>query len=360
MPGGLDVVPGIPGDWAGLASGAPAVAQPRWITFGRSWYPGDYHTFALRDPDGRCSAALGGALLPSRPVVARRDPYAMLSGQLARDGFLASGPHPWQGVDPADVFPCLLLMYPNYQAFPLGPGAHDPAVLRRLVHELLQWGRRSGARSVVFLHLTPRAAPLTAVLAAAGFRVGHLIDRCDLPVTWDSFDGYLGSLPSKRRVEVRRELGRIAQRGLDPVRRPLADDEPELLALRCQLVEKYTGTVDPAQEAAMLSAIRAHVPPEDLQVFALVADSRTVSCSLFVRDGQEWTAMMTGSDYTDARSSLGYFSTLFYQPAQAAAEAGIRLISYGPASVDAKRRRGCVVSPCLVAELPLDGHTGMD
>ncbi|MEV6600459.1 GNAT family N-acetyltransferase [Actinoplanes sp. NPDC051346] len=347
----LEITPGVPPDWPELTTGLPAAVRPRWITFGQSWYPGAYHTYALRDADGGCIAALGGAVLPERPAVARRDPYAILSGELAAAGFLPHGPHPWQGLDPGAPFPCLMLMYPYYQTLPVGSAAAEPAVLYEYVATLVDWAAGQGVRSIVLPYLTAGSEDLVVALRKAGFGVGHLLDRCDLPVKWSDFDGYLATLPSKRRIEVRRELAQTAERGLVPVCRPLAAREPELLDLRCQLVAKYSGTVDRAAEAAMLESIRAHVRDEDLCVFALLDGNRTVSFSLFIQDGSEWTAMLTGSDYTTANSALGYFSTLFYQPIREASGRGIHQISYGPASVDAKRRRGCTVSACYVAEL---------
>lgn len=351
----LTEVPGIPADWSDITAGAPPVANSRWITFGQSWYPGKFHTYEMRSRSGECVVALGGTVLEQPAQPARRDPYAILSGAVADQGFLPDGPHPWLGSQPSDLFPCLLLMYPYYQTFPVGTGADDPAALHTYLTELISWCRDRGVRSIAMLYLVPRADPLMRRMRESGFTIHPLIDRCDLDVTWDGFDGYLRSLPSKRRVEVRRELAQIEHRDLVTVSRPLAADEPELLDMRCALVAKYTGGADRAAEAHMLDQIREHVSAEDIVVFAVMEGDRTVSFSLFIQDGDEWSAMLVGSDYSTPNSAFGYFSTLFYQPAEQAPGRGIKKIWYGAASIDAKRRRGCHVTPCFAAQLRIPG-----
>jgi Uncharacterized protein conserved in bacteria len=350
----FSVTPGVPTDWASLAGDGPAAARARWIEFGRSWYPGPYQTLALRDPDGRCAVAMGGTVLPAPGPVPRRDPYHILTGRAAYLGLCADGSQPWpRDVDPAEVHPCLVLMYPNYATFPVGPGASDPEVLRHFVAEVISWAKDQGIRSIALLFMTPRADPLLAELDRSGFGTVMMGERCDLDVTWTDFDGYLRTLPSKRRVEVRRELRTLDDRGLVRSSRSLAADEPELLDLRCGLIAKYDGSADRAAEAAIFDQIREHVAPEDLTVFTVTDGDRLLSFSLYIQDGSEWTAMLTGSAYADPDASYGYFSTIFYQPIAEAANRGIRLISYGYGSLDTKRHRGCHVSPYHAAELRL-------
>lgn len=354
----FSVVPGIPEDWPEYTVPGPAVSRERWVAFGQSWYPGPYHTFATRTEHGACKVAVGGTVLARPGPVARRDPYAILSGRSADAGFPTDGPHPWRDADPADVSPCLTLMFPYYQTFPVGHRAGDPAAVGEFVDELVRWGIDTGARSIAFLYLTPAAGLLMAALERAGFATMKINDRADLRVTWTDFDGYLHTLPSKRRIEVRRELAQIHERGLVTVARPMADDEPELVDMRCQLIAKYDGSADQAKEAAIFKSIREHVDPADITVLGLSTGERLVSFSLFIQDDREWTAMFAGSNYADPGSSLGYFSTLFYQPAALAPARGVDLISYGATSLDAKRRRGCHVTPVYAAALRLPGQRG--
>lgn len=346
------VVPGVPADWDSVAGDGPAAARARWIAFGQSWYPGEYHTFALRDDRGACQVAMGGTVLPSPAAVPRRDPYHILTGRTSHLGLFADGGHPWPSdLDPGAAHPCLVLMYPNYATFPVGPGATDPGALRRFVAGLVTWARAGGIVSIALVYLTPRAEPLLAELAGAGFTTVPMGERCDMAVTWSDFDGYLRRLPKKYRDEVKREVNRMDERGLVRFARPLAEHEPELLDLRCRLIEKYDGSVDRAEQAAIFDMIREHVASEDITVFTVSAGDRLLSFSLFIQDGPEWTVMLTGSTYGDPDASYGYFSCMFYQPVECAPARGVEVLAYGYGTLDAKRRRGCQLSPYYAAEL---------
>ena len=239
-------------------------------------------------------------------------------------------------------------MYPDYLSFPVGPRAADPEVLASFLAEVTGWAAGAGLRSVAALYLTPSAEPLMRQLPRAGFGLAPLTARCDLDVDWPDFPGYLATLPSKRRVEVRRELRRIEEQGLTLSGRPLTDDEPELVALRCAQVAKYGAPADPGRERSYLDRLRTR-PAEDLTVFTVQRGQRMLGFSLFVQDDDVWTAALTGTDYRAQESSFAYFATLFYQPAAHAPGKGIRTIGYGSGSLDAKRRRGCRVTPLWAA-----------
>jgi hypothetical protein len=348
------VSPGLPADWDSFAGDGPAAARGRWIRFGQSWYPGEYHTFALRDERGACEVAMGGTVLAAPAKVARRDPYHILTGRTSHLGLFADGEHPWPSdLDPDAVHPCLVLMYPNYATFPVGPRASDPDALRRFVARLVAWARAQGIASVAIVYLTRAAEPLLAELGDAGFATMAMGERCDMAVTWSDFDGYLRTLRKKHRDEAKREINRMNDRGLVRASRPLADHEPELLALRCGLIEKYDGSVDRAEQAAMFDMIREHVAVEDITVFTVSSDERLLSFSLFIQDDHEWTVMLIGSDYEEPDAAFGYFSCMFYQPIEQAPQRGVSLLAYGYGTLDAKRRRGCQLSRYHAAELRL-------
>lgn len=347
------VTPGVPDDWDSFAGNGPAAGRGRWITFGQSWFPGDYQTFALRDRTGDCRVAMGGTVLTAPAAVPRRDPYHILTGRTAHLGLFADE-HPWPAdLDPGDVHPCLVLMYPNYATFQTGPGANDPDTLREFVHELVAWGKSEGVASIALLYLTPPTAPLLEELRRAGFSTPYMGQRCDMAVTWSDFGGYLRSLPKKYRDEAKREINRMQDRGLVTGTRPLGAEEPELLDLRCRLIEKYDGSVNRADQAAIFDMIREHVAPEDITVFTVSEGDKLLSFSLFIQDGPEWTVMLIGTDYREQDAAYGYFSCMFYQPATMAPTRGVNLIAYGYGTLDAKRRRGCQLSPYYGAELRL-------
>lgn len=353
----LAVTAGVPEDWPAVAVGAPAPATRRWIDLGYDWLPGEFHSFVLRDESGRGAAAIGGAIVESPGSRARLNPHLVLSGGTVDIGLAVDGPHPWRGVAAGEVFPTLLLNYPNYASFPVGPGCDDPATLKELIGQLLHWAARRGLRSVTSLFLRASAGAFVDELASAGFTLAKLTDTCDLAVTWDSFDGYLQSLVRKRRMEVNRELRTLRERGVRFATRRLLADEPEIIDLRCQLAERYDGASDPERERRILQRLRDHVDPDDITVFTADKDGEMLGFGLFVKDGSEWTAAIAGTNYRHPDSEFTYFANNYYQPAETAPRVGVTMISYGPGSWDAKRRRGCRLSPLYAAGLR---HLGRD
>ena len=334
--------------WAVTSATGPATVTPQWIDLVPRRLAGAFTTFTLTDA-GRPLVGVGGVVMPARCANNRIDPYAILSGGSVHQGLAGAGPHPWADRDPAAVHPCLLLMFPHYECLPVGPEARSRTACAELVRRLVDWARGCGIRSVVFEYLTPEADSLLAALRRTGFTVVELADRCDLDVTWDTFDGYLSGLPSKRRIEVRRELRTLDDLGVTVTERGLRESEPDLVRLRCQLVAKYANPPDPAKEAGYLERVRTSFAPEDVSVFEAVRDGAVLGFGLFVRGGGAWVPLLTGTDYTDPASRLTYFATLFYRPAELAPRRGVRTIPYGLGSWSAKRRRGCRLSPLYAA-----------
>lgn len=349
----LAVTEELPSDWESVTQHAAAPATRRWIQLGHDWLPGRLHTLALRDDDGECLAAIGAAVVEDPGARLRLNAHQVLSGGTAAMGLAAEGPYPWADTEHAEVFPSLLLMYPNYASFPVGPASGDRAVLKEFVARITDWARAQGLRSVSLLFLRASADPFIEELRSAGFDILKLTETCDLRVTWTDLDGYFLSLPSKRRVEARRELRMLEERGIELDARPLAAEEPEILDLRCQLAEKYDGVSDIERERRILNGLREHVAPEDLTVFTASKDGTMLGFGLMVRDGEEWTAAIAGTNYRREDSEFTYFANLYYQPAALASAHGIRTIGYGPGSWDAKRRRGCELSPLYAAGLLL-------
>lgn len=346
--GGLEVVEGIPAGWDGLTAGAPVTLSSRWIELAAARIPGGYRTFLTSHGD-EVSVAFGGGVLSQPTGHPRFDPYEVLSGRAVSAGIAQAGPHPWQGLDPSEVFPCCLLMFPNYETAPAGAGRQDPAALRAFLRSLAEWCQSEGIRSIAALFLRPEPAAVHEALEQAGFGLVPMIDRAELAVTWADFDGYLAALPKKRRAVVRGELRALTARDVQIIERPLRADEPELARLRSNLIEKYGGPPDVERESRGLDTLRRCFSEDDLRVFEAVRDGKSLSFGLFVRDGSHWTGLMTGSDYSHPDSALTYFATFFYQPAAVAPEYGIDRISYGIGSLEAKRLRGCTLRTLYAA-----------
>lgn len=350
---GLLVRTDIPESWDSWVGRAPVTLRRRWISLAEGRIPGGVRTFGLPGPQGEQVALVGGVLeAPTGHV--RFDPQRVLSGGSAADGVAADGPHPWKGRSADELFPTCLLMGPNYESAPVGPGARDPRLLREYLDALLHWCRDQGMRSVSALFLRPDHPEFLDVLRSAGFDVVPMVDRSDMEVTWDDLDGYIAGLRRNQRFTVRRELREIAARGIEIGERPIGDEEPELLPLRAQLMTKYGAVPDAQREAASFRHLREHFGPQNVWIVEARQRGALLSFTMLVRDGDQWTALMSGTDYEHPDASFTYFATMFYRPAELAPQQGITTISYGLGTLQAKRLRGCTVSTLLAAGLVLD------
>jgi len=346
--GELVVRQGLSADWDRLAMPRAPTLSTRWIKLVENRYDGPMQTFALLD-DGQMAIAMCGAVLGEPGANRRMDPYRILVGEAVGDGLLTNGPHPWLGRAIGEVYPCLHLMFPNYETAPVGSLTRDADTTRTFLDLLVEYARARDLRSVVATYLRPDCTTLLDVMRGAGWLVAPMTDRCDLEVGWTDFDGYLASLQSKRRIAVQRELRDLEEKQVELTERRLEADEPEIVALRCQLTQKYGGHADPAKETALLARVRKFFDPKDLLVFEARRRERLHGFTMFVRDDAHWTAFLTGTDYTNPAAQLSYFATCFYQPAARAPRVGVEAIAYGFGAWQAKRLRGCRLRPVHIA-----------
>jgi uncharacterized protein len=332
------------------------------MTFTLDRFPDGYATFALYSGD-RPVLAIGGTVLREPLPSPRADPYQILSGRSGDLGLIPNGPHPWRDLSTVDVLPCALVMHPNYETFPVGPGAADPAVLDAFVLRLRAWAESAGLASLAFLYVTPAGAALLDALRRHGADVVALSAACVLDVSWPDFAGYLAMLPSKRRIEAKRELRHLAERGVTVGEEPFPAVADELLALRGRLVAKYGGAPSAERDRRLLRHLATAYRPDELCVVTARRGGKLLGFMLFAADGLDgsaWTALLTGADYDDPDSRFTYFATAFYRPAGLAARRGVRRVSYGFGSWEAKRLRGCRLVPVHAAALRLASATAPD
>jgi hypothetical protein len=348
---------GLPDWWSTVDGDASLLGTAGWLRALSARLGDRPVTFSAR-VGGVVAAALHGTVLDGpRPgelfdlwdVVTGPAPGRPLTdtARSARVALAATAPGPecWA--------PYLLVMFPGYECFPVGPRAADPAVLAPLVDEVVAWARDEGLRAVAFLYCGPDAAALARVLAAAGFTGVPRDLSFDLDLPGPSFADYLRALPKKRRVEAGRELRLLAEAGVTVVRPRAEEVTDDLVRLRLALSGKYGGTGTPATERVRLARMLAATGGEP-EVFAAVAGDTVVSVAMFGTGGGVWTAVLTGSDYADPRSRFGYFATAYYEPVRAAAPLGVRQLRYGVGSHEAKRARGCTPTRRDAWVLPLD------
>lgn len=334
---------GLLGDWDDLVSGTSGSFRERWIRLAQHRLPGPFYSFCL-SAHGATQFAMVGGVMPAPTGHVRFDPYRILSGGSAAEGVAEDGPHPWREHSDTRIFPCLLMMFPGYETAPVGAWARDEGAAAVFLTGLRRWATTQQIKSIAFLFVRGDYPEFLAALSHAGFDVTAMANRGDLEIAWDDFEGYVAWLPRKRRFTVRREIRDIAGRGVVVRERPLAADEPELIALRNQLVEKYGGVPDQQREIDTVRLLREQFGPGDVLVVEAVKDGRPLAFAVFIRDGDVWTSLMSGADYTREESVFTYFAVMFYRPAALAPVLGISKIVYGLGTLEAKRLRGCTMT----------------
>jgi hypothetical protein len=362
----VQVFDGVPEWWDGLAAQAPLLGTRPWLRAMSGRVGRQALTFAVSGGGAAgagtgtgTGAAVYGTLQAEPRPGEHYDIHHLLStptrtlpltaaARTARERIVATAP------DEARWTPSLVVMYPGYECFAVGPHAADPATLDALVGGIVAWARSAGARTVGFLYLRPSATALAAALGRHGFSPLPLTFSFDLPVPGQDFADYLRALPKKRRVEVGRELRQLSEAGIELRRPPAGEVFDDLVRLRCALVRKYRGQVDVENERAKVRRIVDDVAGGAPQVFCAMAGDTVLSAALFAGTDQDWTCLLSGTDYADPRSRLCYFATAYYEPIRAAAALGVRLLRYGQGSWHAKLSRGCQPTLMTGWVLPLD------
>jgi hypothetical protein len=350
----FDVYQGIAPQWPELAVGGPLLASPGWLRSMSGRLGDQMITFLVSEHGTARLAALASVQSAPQPqeffdlhhvlITASRGLPLTARARAARAELSAEAPGPEHWT------PSLVVMLPGYECVPVGPGKDDATLLGALVDGACRWAWQRDLRAVAFLYTRPEATSLASTLTGRDFEEVPLSLTWELRVPADGMAGYLRALSAKRRGEVLREMRRIDDAGVQlrviEAGVELAPSVLDTLAtLRCQLVRKYRGTADEDIERYRLSMAVTDVAPGRACVILAQAGDTPVGFTLFGSHGTAWHGLGAGYDYTDPRSRLTYFATLFYAAVPAAAAAGARTLCYGQTSAKAKLSRGCVGIP---------------
>jgi len=305
-----------------------------------------------------------GSALVGLPAVLVTDPHAYGYGNLRTLVADAGSPfatpavraalHRLPPVPPADLLPNLIITHPGYATFPVGPGRADRDALRRLLAETVGWAGAAGA-SAVALPYTEAGGPLATAAAEAGFRAIPLTSDAYLDVPPGGFGEYLSRQSAHRRRRLAAERRHLARSGLHV--RLVASIDAELLGrmaqLRARHRAKYGLPADVGAERRRLGRLIRSLGSLASAVVVEGAGGHPVCFALQALDGDTWHEVCCGTDYDDPRSRYAYFEATCYTPVEAAAERGIRRISFGVGAEEAKLRRGARLVPLTCLTLGL-------
>lgn len=164
--------------------------------------------------------------------------------------------------------------------------------------------------------------------------------RCELPVTFDSFDGYLAGLSKNRRKHVRRDLRRFTESGC---RIEITALEPYVNQLAPLLanVQRHHGVDIPDElHAGYLRGCARGELAGQAVVFQCFQEDRLIGFTLAYAHHGRLTMRVTGLDYARTEVTGAHFSLLCYAPIRYALEHGVRTIDLGTEAYRTKLLRG--------------------
>jgi uncharacterized protein len=262
--------------------------------------------------------------------------YRTLAGLAARPGLRAKVP-PAQ-----DWLPQLAVLYPGFDTFVAAAGVPTPSLTASLVDGVLSWAGQQEMKAVSFPYVRA-GTDLPQPLAERGFRRVPLTYRSSLTLDGD-FGDYLASLSSSSRSQVTRERRRMAAAGVRTERRDVDDAWDDVLALRCDLVERYGQRADKELEEASIRRLVTSFGTERTRLYCSFLDGQMVGFSLFVVWRDTWYLGYTGT-YQSPQTRSVYFDHFFYAPIGGMLAEGARVLDAGIGAWEGKRRRGCALAP---------------
>lgn len=344
---------GLAEEWPQLAADAPFLASQKWLKAREGRTDGETFTFLVDKSAGMYATVIADGstdeVFNLRKLLHGTPRTILLSPEvLERRATIEKLSPPEE-----EWFPNLVVVYPGYECFPVGPGAGSPEVINELVTGILDWAKGRDMRALSFLYTSPENQLFDQALARHALQRVHLTYTCDLQLPGDGFDGYLQMLPRKRRTEVRREIRHLRAGGIETNQKKVEECFDDLVRLRLIHSEKYGRRVSEEKEVGKLRGLLDNFGHELLTVFCAMRGPELIGFTLFLDYGGVWYALDSGGVSEEDATPYVYFDTSFYAPVEAAYERGTRLIRYSMAAWEAKAHRGCSLNPREAWVLPL-------
>ncbi|APU38589.1 peptidogalycan biosysnthesis protein [Streptomyces sp. TN58] len=310
-------------EWERLAAPAGLYLSHRWLA-GEEGDPTADASYALvRDDDGTLLAATPLYLVHDEPNDAYRP----------------------AGLLPAGLRPRVIAgARRGYHSSPLTAPALD-RVRRDACLALL----RDAARALADRNGTTHWWPYLTAEAAARLAPLYpgdpvrLEDDAVIPLPGIDFGAYVASLPSRRRVGVRRERREFAAAGLDVRHLALADCAEEAGVLLSGHQRDHGHDRDGVDAMTGLLRRQAASMGGAARVVAAYEGRRMAGFCLYYHYAATTWIRAVAVDRTHPAPHL-YFNLMYYLPVQDAYAHGTRALHAGMTTIEAKRRRGAEVS----------------
>ncbi|GHH43725.1 GNAT family N-acetyltransferase [Streptomyces candidus] len=170
-----------------------------------------------------------------------------------------------------------------------------------------------------------------------------LEDDALIPLPGTGIDDYIASLPSQRRVGIRRERRAFAAAGLDVRHQVLADCFHDTGVLLAGHQEKHGHDRDGIDAMTALLKRQASAMGSAARVVAAYAGQRMIGVCLYYHYGATTWIRAVAVDRQHPAPHL-YFNLMYYLPIEDAYAHGATALHAGMTAIEAKRRRGATVS----------------
>lgn len=238
--------------------------------------------------------------------------------------------------------PHLAVLYPGFDTFVAASGGPSPALAGTLADAVLSWSAEHEMKAVAFCYVRADTE-LPGILAERGFQAIPLTFRSRLTLA-GSFPDYLASLSKNGRSQVSGDIRRLTETGVRTVRCSLPDVWEDVIALRCDLVERYGNKSDEDLETTNLGRLLSCFGADRIRLYCSYLDGRVVGFTLYLVWRDTWYAAYTGT-YVSPRTRGVYFDHMLYAPIADAIADGVRVLDLGIGAWEGKRRRGCDLTP---------------
>ncbi|HEY1914928.1 MAG TPA: GNAT family N-acetyltransferase [Streptosporangiaceae bacterium] len=238
----------------------------------------------------------------------------------------------------ADWVPHLAVMYPGFDTFVAADGGPSAGLVAGMIDGVLDWAAEHEMKAVTLPCVRADTA-LPQALAERGFRAIPLTYRSRLALR-ESFADYLAGLPRKWRWKVTNEQRLLADAGVRTKRCSIDDVWPDVLALRCDLVERYGQKASEELETINMRQLITCFGEDQTRLYCSSLDDRIVGFSLYAIWGDTWYGAYTGT-YGGPQTRGVYFDHFFYAPIADASVEGAATLDVGIGAWASKRHRGC-------------------
>lgn len=220
-------------------------------------------------------------------------------------------------------------------------GDERQQAVKALIHAMEQHAATEGIKILAMKDVTDRDGQwVDEPLTKQGFARMASLPIATLPLPYASFDGYIQSLPSKKRTDIRRKL-KNAQ-GIETELRDNIDDVyDEILELyratRANRKASYEA-FDEVPESYFREVMR--LSEEKARVLLCRLGGRLVSFNFFIVEKDKLIGKFIGMDYDVARDRNLYFFN-WMEITRYCIENGIKILQTGQTTYSVKVRLGC-------------------